>query len=72
MFPLRYGVAEKMSRWRGLPRGTIRGYSVDLVDLINRMLHPDPRRRPCAAAIEEACTEEKQDDLNFNSFTDMM
>ena len=44
------GMAQKMSRWRGLPQGTISGYSVlkysgDLVDLIGRMLEPDYHRR---------------------------
>ena len=64
-------MAHKMSSWRGLPQGTIRGYSCDLVDLIGRMLHPDPRRRPSAAQLEAECTEEKQDEINFNSFTDL-
>ena len=60
-----------MSSWEGLPRGTIRGYSMALVDMLERMLHPDSRWRPCAAEIEEACTEDRQDELNFNSFSDM-
>ena len=64
-------MAEKMSHWRGLPRGTIRGYSADLLDLMGRMLNPDHRMRPSAHEIEEECTEEKQDEINFNSFTDM-
>ena len=53
---LAMGMAQKMSRWRGLPRGTIRGYSSDLVDLIGRMLDPDYRRRPRAKEIRAECT----------------
>ena len=64
-------MAHKMSGWSGLAKGTIRGYSCDLVDLIGRMLHPDHRRRPSAAELEAECTEEKLDEINFNSFTDM-
>ena len=50
------GMAQKMSMWRGLPRGTITGYSSDLVDLIGRMLHPDYHRRPTAEEIKAECT----------------
>ena len=71
MISLRYGMAYKMSDWRGLPQGTIRGYSCDLVDLIRRMLHSDHHRRPSAAELEAECTEEKLDEINFNSFTDL-
>ena len=67
----RVGMAQKMSRWKGLPKGTIRGYSCELVDLIGRMLDPDHRRRPSAAEIETECTEDKRDEQNFLSFTSM-
>ena len=53
---LMFGMAQKMSRWRGLPQGTIHGYSSDLVDLIGRMLHPDYHRRPSAKEIYAECT----------------
>ena len=71
MFLLRFGMAQKMRRWRGLPKGTIRGYSCDLVDLIGKMLDPDHRRRPSAAEIESECSEEKQSEENFLSFGSM-
>ena len=64
-------MAGKMNSWTGLAQGSIRGYSADLVDLIGRMLHPEHRRRPSAAEIVEECTDEKQDEANFNSFGDM-
>ena len=34
---MRMGMAQKMKKWRGLPQGTIRGYSSDLVDLIGML-----------------------------------
>ena len=54
------GMAQKMSRWRGLPQGTISGYSSDLVALIGRMLHPDHHRRPSAKEIRAECTNARQ------------
>ena len=38
----------KVLRWTGLRLGAIRGYSSELVDVIGRMLRPDPRARPSA------------------------
>jgi len=55
------GMAQKMSKWRGLPQGTIRGYSdsTELVALIGRMLHPDHHARPSAEEIKAECTSAK-------------
>ena len=55
------GMAQKMSRWRGLPQGTIKGYSSDLVALIGKMLLPDPYGRPSAKEIRAECTAARQD-----------
>ena len=52
---------QKMREWRGLPQGTVRGYSSDLVVLIGRMLHPDYRRKPSAAQILAECTFARMD-----------
>ena len=56
MQDLMFGMAQKMSGWRGLPQGTIRGYSSDLVALIGRMLDPDYHKRPSAKEILAECT----------------
>lgn len=37
--------------WVGLPPGTIKGFSRDMVALIERMLHPNPKERPSAKQI---------------------
>jgi len=55
------GMAQKMNKWRGLPQGTIKGYSSDLVALIGRMLHPDHHARPSAKEIDAECTNARQD-----------
>ena len=52
---------QKMKEWRGLPQGTIRGYSSDLVNLIGRMLHPDYHRRPTAKEILAECTDARRE-----------
>ena len=49
------GMAQKMSRWRGLPQGAISDYSSDLVNLIGRMLDPDHHGRPSAKEIYAEC-----------------
>ena len=51
---------QKMKEWRGLPQGTIKGYSSDLVALLGRMLHPDHHRRPSAKEIAAECTNDRQ------------
>ena len=61
---LEYGMADnvmakKMREWKGLPLGTIRGFSNDLVQLIERMIHPDANRRPSAEEIGSECTKAK-------------
>ena len=59
---LMLGMAEKMSRWSGLPQeDPIKGYSSDLVALIGRMLHPDHHARPSAKEIRAECTAARQD-----------
>ena len=52
---------QKMREWGGLPQGTIKGYSSDLVALIGRMLHPEHHRRPSAKEIRAGCTAVRQD-----------
>ena len=51
---------QKMREWGGLPQGTIKGYSSDLVSLIGRMLHPDHHGRPSAKEIRAECTAARQ------------
>ena len=35
-------MAAKLANWRGLRKGSLRDYSMALVDVIESMLHPDP------------------------------
>ena len=55
-------MAQKMRTWNGLPDqvriplGTIRCYSYGLVNLMERMLLQDGKRRPSAKEIEAECT----------------
>ena len=55
-----FGMAQKMNKWKGLPQGTINGYSSDLVALIGRMLHPDYHKRPSAKEILAECTSARE------------
>jgi len=54
------GMAQKMSKWKGLPQGTIQEYSIDLVGLVGRMIHPDHHQRPSAKEISAECTDVRQ------------
>ena len=54
---------QKMREWRGLPQGTIKGYSRDLVVLNGKMLHPDYPTRTSAAQILAECTISKRKDI---------
>ena len=42
----------EIHNWNGLPAGRIRGgYSDELINLIKRMLDPDPKSRPSAKEV---------------------
>ena len=57
---------QKMRSWVGLPPGTIKGFSRDLVALIERMLHPNPKKRPSAKQIRaETRTHRDKFDKDF-------